>query len=129
MPELPEVQTTVNGLNRTVKGRKIISVSTTYNSRFHAGKDNIKNPAFFKKFKRTVEGKKILKAERRAKNVLMHLSGGYTVIAHMKMTGHFVYGRPDYPFTRLSFVLDNGKTLVLSDMRKFAKVTLAKTEG
>src|SRR3989338_2077478 len=127
MPELPEVQTTVNGLNKTVKGRMIVSVETTYKSLYHKGSDNIKDPSFFKKFRDLVVGQKILKAERRAKNVLMHLSGGYTILVHMKMTGHFVYDRPGYPFTRLNFKLDNTKTLVLSDMRKFAKVTFAKT--
>jgi formamidopyrimidine-DNA glycosylase len=127
MPELPEVQTTVDGLNKTVKGRRIVDVKTSYNSSYHAGKDNIKNPKFFTLFKKKVKGKKILKAERRAKNVLIHLSGNETIIAHMKMTGHFVYDRPDYPFTRLDLTLDNKKHLILSDMRKFAKVTLVKT--
>ena len=127
MPELPEVQTTVDGLNRTVKNRVIKSVSTVYKSAYHNGKDNIKDPKFFKKFKALVERQKILKAERRAKNVLVHLGNGYTIIAHMKMTGHFVYDQPDYPFTRLNFTLDNGKHLVLSDMRKFAKITIVKT--
>ena len=127
MPELPEVQTTVNGLNRTVRGRKIVDVETSYNSSYHAGKDNIKNPKFFAIFKKKVKGKKILKAERREKNVLIRLSGDYTVVVHMKMTGHFVYDRPDTNFVRLNFKLDNGKHLVLSDMRKFAKITLIKT--
>src|SRR3989344_7538392 len=129
MPELPEVQTTVNGLNKTVKGRRIVDVTTSYNSSYHAGKDNIKDPKFFTLFKKKVKGEKILRAERRAKNVLIHLSGGNTIIVHMKMTGHFVYDRPNYPFTRLNLRLDNGKHLVLSDMRKFAKVTLVETKG
>lgn len=128
MPELPEVQTTVNGLNKTVKGRKIVGVETTYNSPFYKDKEDIKNPKFFKFFKEKVKGRKILKAERRAKNVLIHLSGDQTIIVHMKMTGHFVYDRPNTKFTRLDFKLDNGKHLVLSDMRKFAKVTLVKTD-
>lgn len=129
MPELPEVQTTVNGLNKTVKGRKIIDVLTTYNSPFYKNKEEIKNPAYFRKFKKKVIGQKILKAERRAKNILIHLSSGETILIHMKMTGHLVYDRPDYPFVRLDFKLDNGKRLVLSDMRKFAKVTLVETRG
>jgi formamidopyrimidine-DNA glycosylase len=127
MPELPEVQTTVNGLNKTVRGKKIVDVETSYNSSYHAGKDNIKNPRFFTLFRKKVRGKKILKAERRAKNVLIHLSDGHTILVHMKMTGHFIYDRPNYPFTRLDLKLDNGKHLILSDMRKFAKVTLIKT--
>lgn len=128
MPELPEVQTTVDGLNRTVKGRVITAVSTTYNSPFYKNKEEIKNPAFFKIFAKRVCGQKILKAERRAKNILIHLSGGDTIIVHMKMTGHFVYDRADYPHVRLDFTLDNGKHLVLSDMRKFAKVALLGTK-
>ena len=128
MPELPEVQTTVNGLNSTVKGRKIVDVKTTYNSKFYRNKEDIKNPKYFVLFKKRVKGKKILGAERRAKNILIHLSGGETILVHMKMTGHFVYDRPDYPFTRLDFKLNNNKHLILSDMRKFAKVTLLNHE-
>src|SRR3989344_8762445 len=127
MPELPEVQTTVNGLNKTVKGKKIVDVRTSYNSSYHAGKDNIKNPEFFKKFKRGIVGQKILGAERRAKNILINLSNHQTILVHMKMTGHFVYDRPLTKFIRLNFKLDNGKHLSLSDMRKFAKITLVKT--
>lgn len=127
MPELPEVETTVNGLNKTVKGKRIVALSTTYNSRFYKDKEEIKNPEFFKKFKKRVVGHKILRAERRAKNVLIHLSVGQTIIVHMKMTGHFVYDRPDTKFVRLDFKLDNSKHLMLSDMRKFAKITLVET--
>jgi len=127
MPELPEVQTTVNGLNRLVKGKKIVDVTTDYNSPYYKGKSEIKNPEFFKIFKKKVSGKKILKAERRAKNILIHLSSGDTILVHMKMTGHFVYNKPTTRFVRLDFKLDNNKHLVLSDMRKFAKVTIIKT--
>lgn len=128
MPELPEVQTTVNGLNRTVKGRRIVSVTTTYKSAYHTGKDNIKDPKYFKSFEREIVGRKILNAERVAKNVLIHLSGGKTILVHMKMTGHLVYDRPDYPHIRLDLTLDNKKHLVLSDIRRFAKVTLIDTD-
>lgn len=131
MPELPEVQTTVNGLNKTVRGRKIVDVWTSYNSAYFKDKEEIKNPKFFRKFKKLVIGKKILKAERRAKNILIHLSGGYTILIHMKMTGHLLYeGYKQDPFNshiRLYFTLDNKKKLYLSDLRKFAKVTLIDT--
>lgn len=127
MPELPEVQTTVNGLNKTVKNKKIIGISTNYNSPFYKNKSEIKNPNFFKQFKRAVIGQKILNIKRRAKNVLINLSNHQTILVHMKMTGYFAYDRPVTTFVRLDFKLNNGKHLVLSDMRKFAKVTLVKT--
>lgn len=132
MPELPEVQTTVNGLNSTVKGRTITSVSTTYNSPYYHGRDEIKNPKFFTKFKKLVVGSKIIKAERRAKNILIHLSNKHTILIHMKMTGHLLYeGYKKDPFNshiRLYFKFDNGKHLYFSDMRRFAKVTIIETD-
>lgn len=125
MPELPEVQTTVDGLNRTVKGRKIIGVWTDYKSPYKHYAESIKNPKYFQSFKKKIVGAKILGAKRRAKNILINLSNNKTILVHMKMTGHFVYDpKPNYPFVHLSFDLDNKKKLVFSDMRKFAKVTL-----
>jgi len=127
MPELPEVQTTVNGLNSTVRGRTIVNVSTTYNSPAYKGKDEIKNPEYFKKFKKKIKGKKITNVERRGKNILMHLNSGQTILTHMKMTGHYVYDRV-VPHIRLDFELDKGVHLYLSDLRKFGKVTLIPTD-
>jgi formamidopyrimidine-DNA glycosylase len=127
MPELPEVQTTVNGLNATVKGRTIVDIWTDYKSSHKMHRDSVKDAKFYKEFCKKVKGQKILRAERRAKNILIHLTGGHTMLVHMKMTGHFVYDRPGYPHVRLHFKLDNGKELALSDMRRFAKVTLIET--
>jgi formamidopyrimidine-DNA glycosylase len=131
MPELPEVQTTVNGLNRTIRGLKIVDVWTDYNSLFNKGKDSIKDPPYFKYFKKKVIGRKVKSASRLAKNVLISLDSGDVILVHMKMTGHLMYGNYDRmdPFNRfihLVFTFNNGKTLELSDMRKFAKITLIK---
>ncbi|MHB1330606.1 MAG: bifunctional DNA-formamidopyrimidine glycosylase/DNA-(apurinic or apyrimidinic site) lyase [Minisyncoccota bacterium] len=146
MPELPEVQTTVNGLNATVRGKKIVDVWTDYKSAHKMHRDSIKDKAFFEIFKKKVSGRKIVKSERRAKNVLIHLSGGYTLLVHMKMTGHILYGKyemlnnkwravndknlqdPFNQFIRFVLILDNDMHLVLSDMRRFAKVTILDTE-
>lgn len=147
MPELPEVTTTVNGLNTVLPKLTIKDVWSDYfigtaNKR----KDNIKNKKFFEKFKNELVGQKIISAERRAKNVLIHLTGNKTVLIHMKMTGHLLYGKYEFiknkwkavepetlkdPYSRfihLIFTLSNGKNLAFSDMRKFAKVTLFETD-
>lgn len=155
MPELPEVQTTVNGLNKYIKGLQILDIWSSYESKFHTDKDNIKDPKYFSYFKKEIVGKKILRAERRAKNILIHLSGDKTILIHMKMTGHLLYGKykrvssdkwmvgskkrtkiqwipiepgplkdPFNRFVRLVFSFSNEKQLALSDMRRFAKVTL-----
>lgn len=129
MPELPEVQTTVDGLNKRVLGLTIEDVETSYKSNYYLHKDEIKNPHFFKTFKDKVVGQKIIKAERRAKNILIHLSNQHTILVHMKMTGFFFYNPPqEERFIRLAFSLNNGAKLAFSDLRKFAKITLFQTK-
>ncbi|MBU6370648.1 MAG: bifunctional DNA-formamidopyrimidine glycosylase/DNA-(apurinic or apyrimidinic site) lyase [Patescibacteria group bacterium] len=146
MPELPEVQTTVSILQKTVTGRTIRDVWTDYGSAFHTGKQNIKDKNYFSYFKKETIGKRILGARRRAKNVLIDVSGNKTILVHMKMTGHLLYGKyifkggkwipphgtalddPFNGFIHLAFSLSGGTTLVLSDMRKFAKVAVLDTK-
>lgn len=135
MPELPEVETTVRGLNQKVLNRTFIDVWSGANS-------IIKKP---KNFKELIKGKKIIRAWRRAKNVIIDLSEGYSLLIHQKMTGHLLYGKwnrigedwqapqgslsdPYNRFLRIIFFLDNGYMLALSDLRKFAKVELWKKE-
>lgn len=153
MPELPEVQTTVNGLNKTVRGLTIKDVWSDLPKQKVSRpdyKDTIKHLPFFVDFKESLLGAKILGAERRAKNILINLSNKKTILVHMKMTGHIMYGKYEYhkdaniwtpardekndalrdPFNKwlhLVISFTNGKHLVLSDVRKFAKVTLLST--
>ncbi len=148
MPELPEVQTTVDGINAEVKGKKITDVWTDYNSLFHAKKDNIKNPEYFAHFKKDVVGATIKRASRAGKNVLIHLSNGKTILTHMKMTGHYMYGEYFFngtmwkpvpksgplldPYNRhihLIFSLADGRHLAFADLRKFAKVFIFDTDS
>ena len=84
MPELPEVTTTVQGLNATVKGKTIAGVWSDW-------KKTVKHPVF-DSFRKQVVGRKILNAERCGKNILIHLSRGKTILIHLKMTGHLMYG-------------------------------------
>ena len=143
MPELPEVQTTVTGLQKTVVGKTIQAVWTNYASSAPNARDTIKNTAYYKKFSTIVCGATITTISRRAKNILLHLSNGYCVLIHLKMTGHLLYGAYEYdsqthtwstdeqgplstdPYNghiRLIFSLSDNKHLALSDIRKFAKV-------
>jgi len=147
MPELPEVQTTVNILNKKIKGLRILDVWTDYDSPFHKGKHNIKDKKYFILFKKYLLNRNILNVERRAKNVLINVSGNKTILIHMKMTGHILYGKYEFrnkkwfppeggflsdPYNRfihLAFALSDGNTLVLSDARKFAKVYVFDTDN
>lgn len=146
MPELPEVTTTVNGLNEVLSKLTIKDVWSDYFLRTkNKRKDTIKNKKYFEKFKNEIVGEKFKNAERRGKNVLIHLSGNKTILIHMKMTGHLLYGKyvwennswkskekflsdPFNKFVHLIFSLSNGKHLAFSDMRKFAKVIIFETD-
>jgi formamidopyrimidine-DNA glycosylase len=154
MPELPEVQTTVDGINRKAKGQTITDVWTdlAIPNPIKQFIGTLKDESFYKFFRKTVKNAKIVKAERRAKNILIHLNNSYTILVHMKMTGHMMYGKYDFdkkqnrwiphreeknealkdPYNRFIHIVlsfENSKHLVLSDVRKFAKVTLIKTDS
>ncbi len=145
MPELPEVETTVREIRAAATGLTIEDVWTDYGSPHHRGKKNIKDRPFFHTFKRAVRGKKIIGTSRHGKHVLIHLSENISILVHMKMSGHFLYGAyrrtatswvPDDtneflrdPYNRhihLVFTLSNGKHLAFCDLRKFAKITFFK---
>ncbi len=139
MPELPEVETTVKGLNLKVLNRTFIDVWTD-------AQKIIKKPKNFALFQKEIKGKKIKKIWRRGKNIIINLSDEYSLLVHQKMTGHLLIGRwkkqnekwlpeqdgplndPYNRFLHLIFFLDNKKMLALSDLRKFAKVELWKTK-
>ena len=91
MPELPEVHTTATYLNKAVKNRIIKDVWTDWPKYFRAPKGKIRQSA--ESFKKKILGRKILSVGRKGKNILFRLSGGYTMLAHQKMTGHFLVGR------------------------------------
>lgn len=150
MPELPEVQTTVNGLKKLIIGLAITDVWSNYRSEYYLGSETIKDPAYYSFFKKEAVGKEIISVERRAKNILINLDSGLTILIHLKMTGHLLFGRYEFDsknkkdpwnpigpealkepynrYVRLMFTLSNGFHLALSDVRRFAKTTIVPTE-
>jgi formamidopyrimidine-DNA glycosylase len=146
MPELPEVETTVRGLRERVVGKTIID--------FWCDAPGMVRYISPTQMRRLVVGKKIIGARRRAKNVLIDLAGGKSLVIHMKMTGHILYGEyvmtkfarsnlktwkakeggplRDDPYNRfihVVFGLSNGKHIAFCDMRKFGKIALHDTEN
>lgn len=138
MPELPEVQTVVDDLNKKIKGKKILGVSYCDNRKAFKG-------ITFEKFKKEIKNRQILNVKRRAKYILINLSGDKVLIFHLKMTGHIIVvsikhkvlsGRwvgnnlpkelrdPRNQFIHLVLALSGGQILAFSDMRKFGVVRL-----
>lgn len=142
MPELPEVETIVRSLNKTILGRKIENGWSDWEK-------IVKKPSNFEEFRRKIKGRKIKKIWRRGKNIIIELSENRSLLIHQKMTGHLLIGNWKFlpagrrgktgnwtpvlkgpledsvnRFLHLIFWLDDGRQLALSDLRKFAKVEL-----
>lgn len=121
MPELPEVETIRRQMERALKGRKISGVEVRF-----AGRLNV--PA--EEFARKISGAAFKAFGRRAKLLLLHLSNGWTIVAHLKMTGGFLLkpkaakpGKHDH----VIFHLSDGRQLWFEDQRKFGFLKLFKT--
>ncbi|MDD2732029.1 MAG: DNA-formamidopyrimidine glycosylase [Candidatus Pacebacteria bacterium] len=136
MPELPEVETTINGLKNKVLNRTFVNVWTDI-------RKIIKRPISFNLFLKELKGRRIKGIRRRGKNIIFELSDNYSLLIHQKLTGHLLYGiwenrkgrwlaedsrlnEKVNSYIHLIFFLDNKKMIALSDLRKFAKVQLWK---
>lgn len=82
MPELPEVETIVRQLNKSLAGQVVKS--------FDCNWIKIIKPLSLVKFKKNVVGAKVVAVKRRAKVILIDLKNGHLAI-HLKMTGQLVY--------------------------------------
>ncbi len=96
MPELPEVQTTVAGLQKVLPYLFIKEVWTDLDTKDVRAKDSVKHPSYFEYFKKEVATKRIIEVTRRGKNILIHLEDGKVILIHMKMTGHLLFGKYEY---------------------------------
>lgn len=153
MPELPEVHTTVTGLHKVLPGLAITDVWSDMWSSAKLSKNTIKDRSYFPYFKKYTLGKKVIGVRRRAKHILIDLENGFTMIIHMKMTGHLMYGaykenkthngrewswvptEKDSPLhdpynrhIHVVFTLSNKKQLVFCDSRKFGTIVVEKTD-
>jgi formamidopyrimidine-DNA glycosylase len=131
MPELPEVQTIINDLNRKIKGDTITNFWSDWPKAIK-GKS-------LEAFKKEIKGRKILGARRIGKNIFIDLSGGKTLYVHLKMTGHLLVkseklkGKSFFDdkvnqYIHHIWYLGKNKTMEFSDVRKFAKIVLDDTQ-
>ena len=121
MPELPEVQTTVNGLQLIVKKRITSIKVNTVKLRYLVPNKIIK----------ASNNKKILKIYRIAKYIIFELSGNITLILHLGMSGRIrLLKLKDYLMIKHDHILislNNERILVFNDPRKFGFIDFSKT--
>jgi formamidopyrimidine-DNA glycosylase len=120
MPELPEVETTVRGLERVLKGRRI--------ARVEARRADLRH-AFPQDLGQRLTGALVTSLGRRAKYGLIDTDRGDTMIFHLGMSGswridHAQLEKHDH----LLLETDEGKRLALNDPRRFGSVDLVATD-
>ena len=119
MPELPEVETQLRYLERTVLGATISRVRIT-------APGIIKLPSA-RAFAAGLRGRRMIGASRRGKYLIVTLDNGRALILHFGMGGHLALyerarDRPDY--TRIEFVFESGKRLAFTCPRNICRVML-----
>ena len=125
MPELPEIETIVSGLNRLVIGKKISEITWDWAKSFPNSPTTLEETI----------GCSIVKARRRGKAILIDLNNTTTILIHLKMTGQLVVQPADQtgPFpdksTRVTFDFTDGSTLYFNDFRKFGWVRILSAEA
>lgn len=82
MPELPEVETIRLGLAKLLPGRTVKDVWYDWDKSFPNAPTDVA---------RFLVGAKIEKIRRRAKVLIIELSGGWVLVVHLKMTGQLVF--------------------------------------
>jgi formamidopyrimidine-DNA glycosylase len=141
MPEMPEVETIRRGLSELLVGKEIKSIDVLKSKSLAIPEILLAKNAVGQKFTRT---------RRFGKLLALDITGGNTILIHLKMTGQLVYrgksagassgehfggGHPTDSLidalpdnsTRVIFNLDAG-TLYFNDQRIFGKIDLVKTE-
>jgi len=119
MPELPEVETIVRGLREPLVGRRFTGVRVGWESL-------VAKPAA-EEFRRRLVGQKVLAVKRRGKYLIFALSGGDSLIFHLRMTGRLLLKNHDDRLDKhdhLVFELDDGRELRFNNMRKLGRVYL-----
>ena len=121
MPELPEVETVKNELLPHVIGRRITGVTLLWEG-------IVKEPSA-KEFRSSLVGQTITGITRRGKYLPFSLSGGDSLIIHLKMTGSLLIGRDSSEppkYTRAIIHLDKDTNIFFRDPRKFGAMRLVK---
>jgi formamidopyrimidine-DNA glycosylase len=125
MPELPEVETIVRGLQLVLPGRRIVAV------RLGAKTDFIADPAAVE---RELPETRIVGIKRYGKFMVIDLEraaanadGGGKIgfLVHLGMTGQLLIAPADAPappHTHIFLTLDDGRELRYTDIRRFGRV-------
>src|SRR6266508_5005994 len=134
MPELPEVETVMSGLEKALLGRRIAAV--------RLARADLRFP-FPREFEARLKGRRVERFERRAKYILAHLDNREALLLHLGMSGRLtvmngdgrafglgefyeegVAGTGAGPHDHVIFDVEGGGRIVYTDPRRFGVMDL-----
>ena len=119
VPELPEVETTVRGLEKVIAGRAI--------ERIEVRRPDLRR-AFPVDLGQRLTGARVSGLGRRGKYGLIHTDRGDTLVFHLGMSGKWrVDPAALEPHDHLVIETDDGRRVALNDPRRFGSVDLVPT--
>lgn len=116
MPELPEVETTCNGIRPHITSKTIVDVIIRQKQLRWPITENLKD---------LLLGHRIESVKRRAKYCLLQTSSADTVIIHLGMSGSLRIVNTDNPAGKhdhVDFIFTDGTVLRFNDTRRFGAI-------
>jgi len=124
MPELPEVETIMRGMENALLNKKIHNIKINrYDLRIALPKD----------FGQTLTNKTILSMERRGKYIITHLDDNISMVLHLGMSGRvniFPKGSPykAQKHDHVVFTMDDDTCFAFEDPRRFGMLYISNDE-
>ncbi len=119
MPELPEVETTVRGLEPALLGQRLTRVETR--------RADLRRP-FPPDLRQRLTGARVAALRRRAKYGIIETDRGDSMVFHLGMSGRWRLDAGELgPHDHLVIETGAGRVLALNDARRFGSVDLVPT--
>lgn len=117
MPELPEAETIARDLDPRLSGHRVTGITITHEDVVHGPVENLVD---------SVTGRTITAVSRRGKNVVLHLDDAGRLVVNLGMTGRLVTSdaprAAELRHVAVAFALDDGRTLLYDDTRRFGLI-------
>ena len=121
MPELPEVQTVVNGIKSKINKHKIL--------RFKKYISKLRYP-IQKNLSSKIEGSTVTTVFRRAKYIIINLSNNRSLVIHLGMSGRVIIvknNKKKFKHTHFSILFDKNLVFQFIDPRRFGYIFVTET--
>jgi formamidopyrimidine-DNA glycosylase len=120
MPELPEVETVMRGLDAALTGKRIKRAA------LHRADIRFAVPP---ELPARLAGARVLGFRRRGKFMLMRVAGGFSVLIHLGMSGRMLINGTSTTHEHFTLEMEDGTRVGFVDPRRFGVLDLVPTEA